>query len=76
MDEPTGETFTARTIRRLAEAPARDHYWQTWGYARSEGWHKKGQGTEHAHQVTLGVLHVQAIAEDRRRRRSRQDRLH
>lgn len=67
MNEPTGETFTARTIRRLAEAPARDHYWQTWGYARSEGWHDKGQGTEHAHQVTLGLLHVQAAQEDKRR---------
>jgi hypothetical protein len=67
MNEPTGETFAQRTARRLAETPARDHYWQTWGYARAEGFHRQGQHSELCHEATLELLHGQAIIEDVRR---------
>ncbi len=64
MIDPTGETLAQRTARRAAEAPAREHYYQTWGYAKAEF---PTAGSEAGYRQTLELLHGQAIMEDARR---------
>ncbi len=66
MNNPTGETLAQRTARRQLEAPAREHYYQTWGYAKAEF---PTAGSEAGYRQTLELLHDQALAEDARRAR-------
>ncbi len=66
MNTPTSETLAQRTTRRQLESPAREHYYQTWNYARAEF---PTTTAEAGHQQTLELLRDQALAEDARRAR-------